>query len=190
MPPSVATYRPAGDGAGEARVGADRPAPDRGSAGWRWFFRVAYRLVRLADPFLRAVMARVSAFLPRAVDLVLVGRHSGRSRRVLLTLLTVGDAWFVGHPNGPAPWTRNLEAAGVGELTLRDGRSVRVRAVRVWGGPEREAVIRATWSQQPFPANVAYALARRHVRRVGVYYRLVELTEAAAAETAELTEGR
>lgn len=117
------------------------------------------------------------AFLPRAVDLDVSGRRSGRPRRVLLTLLTVGDAWFVGHPNGPVPWTWNLEAAGVAEMTLRDGRSARVRALRLWGGPEREAVIRATWSQQPFPANLAYALARRHVRRVGVYYRLLELPD-------------
>jgi hypothetical protein len=109
---------------------------------------------------------------------------------VLLTLLTVGDAWFIGHPNGPAPWTRNLGAAGIAVLTLRDGRSVRVRAVRLWGGPEREAVIRATWSQQPFPANVAYALARRHVRRVGVYYRVLELPESGAADTTDLMEGR
>ncbi|HEU0237080.1 MAG TPA: hypothetical protein VFR14_11635 [Candidatus Limnocylindrales bacterium] len=163
-------------------MGADRPTPDRGSAGWRWFFRIAYRFVRLADPLLRAVIGLVGPFLPRAVDLEVVGRRSGHSRRVLLTLLTVDDAWFVGHPNGPAPWTRNLEAAGVGRLTLRDGRSVRVRPVRLWGGPERESVIRATWSQQPFPANVAYALARRHIRRVGVYYRLIELPDDAAAD--------
>jgi len=129
-------------------------------------------------------------FQARAADLEVVGRRSGRPRRVLLTLLTVGDAWFVGHPNGPAPWTRNLEAAGVGQLTLRNGRSVRVRAVRLWGSPEREAVIRATWSQQPFPANVAYALARRHVRRIGVYYRLLELPESAGANITDLTEGR
>jgi len=171
-------------------VGADPANPDGGSAGWRWFWRIAYRFVRLADPMIRSVMLWLPRFQPRAVDLEVVGRHSGRQRRVLLTLLTVGDAWFVGHPNGPAPWTRNVEAAGVGELTLRNGRSVRVRAVRLWGGPEREAVIRATWSQQPFPANVAYAAARRHVRRVGVYYRLLELPESAAADTTDLTEGR
>lgn len=153
---------------------ASRPGADRGSAGWRWFFRVAYRLVRLVDPVLRALMRRVGAFLPRAVDLHVVGRHSGRGRRTLLTLLTVGEAWYVGHPNGPAGWTRNLDAAGGGELVLRDGRAVPVRAVRLWAGPELGAVVRATWSQQPFPANVLYALARGHVRRVGVYYRMIE----------------
>jgi len=171
-------------------VGADRPTPDRGSAGWRWFWRIGYRFVRLADPLIRSVMRWLPRFQPRAADLVVVGRRSGRPRRVLVTLLTVGDRWFVGHPNETAPWTRSLEAARVGELTLRNGRSVRVRAVRLWGGPEREAVIRATWSQQPFPVNVAYALARHDVRRVGVYYRLLELPESAAADTTDLSEGR
>jgi hypothetical protein len=172
------------------RGGAHRPNPDRGSAAWRWFWRIAYRFVRLADPPIRSIMLWLPRFQPRAVDLEVAGRRSGRPRRVLLTLLTVGDAWFIGHPNGPAPWTRNLGAAGIAVLTLRDGRSVRVRAVRLWGGPEREAVIRATWSQQPFPANVAYALARRHVRRVGVYYRVLELPESGAADTTDLMEGR
>jgi hypothetical protein len=158
-------------------VSPDPTGIDRGTAGWRWFFRFFYRLVRFVDPALRAIMARAPAFLPRAADLHVPGHRSGRTRRTLLTLLTVGDGWFVGHPNGPAPWTRNLEAAGAAGLTLRDRRSVRIRVVRLWGGPEREAVIRATWSQQPFPANVVYALARRHVRRAGVYYRLIEVED-------------
>ena len=58
-------------------------------------------------------------------------------------------------------------------MRLRDGSLVRVRAIRLGVGPERDAVIRATSSQQPFPANLAYALARNHIRRVGVYYRLL-----------------
>jgi hypothetical protein len=88
----------------------------------------------------------------------------------------------VGHPNGHAAWTRNLEAAGGGELTLHDGRVVAVRAVRLWAGPEFDAVIRATWTQQPFPANVAYALARGHVRRVGVYYRVLAAPDRPPAD--------
>jgi hypothetical protein len=160
---------------------------DRGSAGWRWFFRISYRLVRLADPVLRLLVRRTRRFLPRAVDLRVAGRRSGRVRRTLLTLLSVGDGWYVGHPNGAAAWTRNLEAAGRGELSLRDGRVVGVRAVRLWSGPELDAVIRATWTQQPFPVNVAYALARRHVRRVGVYYRMLEAP--AGQSTAPSTPG-
>jgi hypothetical protein len=160
---------------------------DRGSVGWRWFFRISYRLVRLADPVLRLLVRRTRRFLPRAVDLRVAGRRSGRTRRTMLTLLTVADGRYVGHPSGPAAWTRNLDAAGGGELTLRDGRVLGLRAVRLWSGPELDAVIRATWTQQPFPANVAYALARRHVLRVGVYYRILEAPagQSAAPSTPE-----
>lgn len=144
---------------------------------WSRFFRAQYRVIRLLAPLIRVAL-RVRFFLPRTVDLRLVGRSTGRRRRVLLTLLTVEERWYVGHPSGPAGWTRNLEAAGVADVVLRNGRTARVRAVRLFGGPEREAVVRATWSQQPFPANVVYALAREHVRRTGVYFRLVEVSES------------
>ena len=192
MAPSPADPAPGADPASGAdpAAGVDQRASgadsgfgaDRGSAGWRWFFRIAYRLVRLADPAIRALMRRLPRFLPRAVDLRVGGRRSGRSRRTLVTLLTVGEAWYVGHPNGAAAWTRNLENADGGEMTLRDGRVVPVRAVRLWAGPELEAVVRATWSQQPFPANVAYALARGHVRRVGVYYRILQAPDQPARD--------
>ena len=33
-------------------------------------------------------------------------------------------------------------------------------------------MIRATFRQHPFPGNVLYWLARRHVRAVGTYYRI------------------
>jgi hypothetical protein len=36
---------------------------------------------------------------------------------------------------------------------------------------ERESVIRAT-GQQPFPGNLSYRLGRRHIRAVGVFFRL------------------
>jgi len=79
---------------------------------------------------------------------------------------------YVGHPNGPAAWTRNLEAAGTATIIRVDGSREVVEAVRLPAGPEREAVIRATWSQQPFPANLLYSAARDHVRQRGLYYRL------------------
>ncbi len=90
-----------------------------------------------------------------------------------MTLLTVNGSWYVGHPNGGADWTWNLgDASAPVEVEFADGARLPVRAVRLYGGPEREAVIRATWSQQPFPGNVVYALARRHIRSMGVYFRL------------------
>ena len=134
-----------------------------------------YRLLRVVDPALRAAWRRRLPLFGRIVDLRVVGRRSGRPRRTLVTLLTVEGAWYVGHPNGGADWTWNLaEEAGAdsAELAFADGMRRRVAAVRLYAGPEREAVIRATWSQQPFPGNVIYALARRHIRTVGVFFRL------------------
>jgi hypothetical protein len=65
-----------------------------------------------------------------------------------------------------------VEAAGELRVVSADGSARQVRAIRLRSGPERESVIRATWSQQPFPANLMYSAARDHVRRVGVYFRL------------------
>jgi hypothetical protein len=145
---------------------------------WSLFFRAMYRFLRLLDPVLRAVWRRGLPLFGRIVDLRVVGRRTGRARRTLVTLLTVRGAWYVGHPNGGADWTSNLAAGAGAELGLASGESRRVSAVRVDAGPEREAVIRATWSQQPFPGNVIYAVARRHVRAVGVYFRLNPLDAA------------
>jgi hypothetical protein len=140
---------------------------------WRLFFRAMYRLIRLTDPVLRFAWRRRWPLFGRIVDLRLVGRRSGRARPTLVTLLTVDGAWYVGHPNGGADWTWNLaDASAPPEVAFPDGTRRVVRAVRLYGGPERAAVIRATWSQQPFPGNVIYALARRHIRSFGVYFRL------------------
>jgi hypothetical protein len=105
------------------------------------------------------------------------GRRSGDARSVLVTLLVVEGTGYVGHPDGDAAWTRNAEAAR--EVDVEDpagGVAVR-RAVRLRAGSERDAVIRATWSQQPFPGNVIYSMARRHVEAVGVYFRLERVPE-------------
>lgn len=89
----------------------------------------------------------------------------------MVTLLTVGADWYVGHPNGRAQWVRNLETAGRATVVVR-GKRVEVRAVRLPLGDERDEAIRATWTQQPFGADTIYWLARRHVARHGVYFRL------------------
>jgi hypothetical protein len=52
-----------------------------------------------------------------------------------------------------------------------EGLPLEFRATRVLEEPEYEAVIRAT-DQHPFPGNLIYRLARRHVRAAGIYYRL------------------
>jgi len=131
----------------------DRPPLMTASAsrGWRVAFRVLYRLLRWLDPLLRLWWRLDLPPLGRSVLVVVTGRRSGRPRSVMLTLLVVEGVRYVGHPNGAAPWTRNVEAAGV--VTLRDSRGVESswRAMRLRPGAERDAVIRATWSQQPFP---------------------------------------
>ncbi len=148
------------------------PTP-RGSAFWHVILIAMYRLVRLLDPLLRTMWRRSMPGLEQTIELRVPGRRTGRSRSTLLTLLTMDDGMYIGHPNGPTAWTRNVEAADGAELVWRDGVVSEVHAVRLWAGPERDRVILATASQQPFPANVVYALARSHIRRVGAYYRLV-----------------
>ena len=140
---------------------------------WSVFFRTMYGFLRVVDPIIRFVWRRRVVGLERVADLRVPGRRSGRERATLVTVLDVDGRWYVGHPNGAAEWTRNVDTADVAELHFagRDGPAF-VRPIRLYGGPEREAVIRATWSQHPFPGNVIYALARRRVRDVGVYFRL------------------
>ena len=143
----------------------------QGSAAWSLFFRAAYRFLRLIDPIIRLAWRTHLPGLDRAIDLETIGGRTGRPRRVLVTRLTVDDLRYVGHPNGESGWIRNLETAPGFVVRDADGRTTRGRALVV-SGMERERVIQATWSQQPFPASVVYWLAREHIRAVGVYVRL------------------
>ena len=145
---------------------------DRGSVAWRLIWRVGYRLIRILAPLIRRAWRAGTPSLRRVVELEVVGRRTGRPRPIIVTGLTVDGAAYVGHPNGDVGWTRNVESAGLVRVVSRDGSARQMRAVRLEQGPERESVIRVTWSQQPFPANLLYSAARGHVRRVGVYFRL------------------
>ena len=157
----------------------DRPplTPDHGSRGWRLAFRALYRLLRSLDPLLRAWWRLGLPPLGRSIVVATPGRRTGRRRSVLVTLLAIDGRPYVGHPNGDTAWTRNLEAAREVELVDAGGETTRWRAIRLPRGGERDAVIRATWTQQPFPGSLVYSLARRHVRAVGVYVRLERLAE-------------
>lgn len=146
--------------------------PARRSAAWSIVFRVSYRVIRVVDPLVRSGVANGLPGLAGIVEVRTVGRRTGRPRRILLTLLRVGDARYLGHPNGDASWIRNALAAGWVEVDPPARTGPRHRVARLEPGAERDAVIRATWAQQPFPANVLYRLARRHVAAVGVYLRL------------------
>ncbi len=155
--------------------------PARRSAAWSVIWRVSYRFVRLMDPMLRSWLANGLPGLPRTVELRTAGRRSGRPRSVLLTLLTVDGRAYVGHPNGRAAWVDNVRAAGWAEIGASSAAGPRYAVVALDPGPERDAVIRATWRQQPFPANLLYRAAARHVAAVGLYHRLDPVPSASGA---------
>jgi len=131
-----------------------------------------YRGLRLLNPLIRSSIAAGMPGLDGVVELRYSGRRTGRARRTLVTLLDVDGRWYVGHPNGPAGWVRNIESAGFVEVEPAGALGARFGVVTLGAGSERDAVIRATWTQQPFPANLIYRSARRHVAAVGVYHRL------------------
>lgn len=121
------------------------------------------------DPLIRSSWRASGVGLRNVVELRVAGRRSGTYRRVLLTLLTDGDQWFLGHPSGDVNWTRNLEAAGTADIAFRRLAPVSVRGRRLEPGELRDRAIRAT-DQHPFPANLLYRAARRHIRAVGVFF--------------------
>lgn len=156
------------------------PSTGRRSRFWRFLLRVMYRGLRLIDPLIRSWRANGIAGLDGVVEVSINGRTSGRPRTTLLTLLRVGDAWYIGHPNGETAWTRNAEAAGVVRIDPPSAHGSAFSVVRLPSGPERDAVIGATRVQQPFPANLVYRAASRHIYAAGVYFRLVPVAEDAA----------
>lgn len=145
--------------------------PRGGGAAWDRYFRVQYRFIRALDPLIRRVLSVVP--LADTEELVVIGRRTGMRRPLLVGLLQVDGRLYVGHPNGPrAQWVRNLAVRPDAEVHLRGGESIATVARRLEPGEERSRAIRATWRQHPFPGNVVYWLARRHIEAVGTYFRL------------------
>jgi hypothetical protein len=140
------------------------------SAAWAVTFRVAYAILRLLDPLLRWTWFSVG--LGITSKLTVRGRRSGHERSVLVGLLRVNGAWYVGHPNGEVAWTANLRDARTARLAPRPEAPLNVTAVPLAEGAERTAVILATGDQQPFPGNLLYRAARRHILSEGRYFRL------------------
>ena len=168
---------------------AGKSMPARRSAVWSAIFRVSYRLLRILDPLIRSTIANGLPGVDGVVEVRTRGRRTGRPRSTLLTLLVVDGRWYIGHPNGEASWIRNAEAAGFVEVEPPAAGGPRRAISRLPAGPERDAVIRASWTQQPFPANLLYRAARRHVAEAAVYLRLdpmgsaeVEMSRRAAWE--------
>ena len=128
-----------------------------------------YTVLGFTDPIIRAWWRAAGSGLGNVVELRVAGRRTGRPRRVLLTLLSDGETWFLGHPNGDVDWTRNLEAAETADVVFRSGPPVSVRARRLEPGAERDGAIRTT-DQHPFPGDLVYRLARAHIRAVGAFF--------------------
>jgi hypothetical protein len=146
-----------------------------------------YRFIALGEPLTRRTWRRFG--IGNFVEVVIPGRRSGEPRSVFLGLLTTGDRTYLGHPDGECTWTRNLDAAGGGELVFHDGARQAFRSVRLDPGPERDAVIRLTFRQHPFPGMVLYWLFRGHLRAAGRFYRLAGAGSAAGDGEPAATEG-
>jgi hypothetical protein len=142
----------------------------RRSRAWDLTFRAAYALIRLADPLLRWTWFSVG--LGITSRLTVRGRRTGRDRSVLVGLIRVNRTWYVGHPNGEVAWTANLRGSGTARIAPRPEAPIDVTAEPLPIGSERDAVIVAAAEQQPFPANLLYRGARRHILSEGRYFRL------------------
>ena len=149
---------------------------DAGSALWHFVWLAAYVVGRRWGRVVRLFVALgVSTYGDSIVELRLVGRRTGRPRPLLLTLIRWDGQWYVGHPNGPRPWLANLASADSLMMMLPRSGAVRVRGRPLHLGREREAVIRETALQQPWPGRLLYRAAQGHILRAGIYYRLERL---------------
>jgi hypothetical protein len=149
--------------------------PIRARGAWGRWWRATYRVVRLADRLVARLAART--VIANVVVLRVAGRRSGRERAVPLGLLAVDGRIYIGHPSGDTAWTLNLRAAPWATIESAQLPTARVRPVLLGPGPERDAVVRATFRQHPYPGKVFYRLSGRHVARTGVFFRLERLAD-------------
>ena len=157
--------------------------PIHATGAWGAWWRGWYRLLRLVGSPLGRLAARPG--FGNLVLLRVVGRRSGSERALPLGLLTVRERRYLGHPSGDTAWTLNLRAAA--SATIESGAipRTRVRPVLLGPGPERDAAVRATFRQHPFPGNAMYRLAGRHVASTGVFFRLEPADAPPAAPDAQ-----
>jgi hypothetical protein len=142
----------------------------RTSGPWSMWFRVWYRALRLVErPLVWLALRRGFGNL---VVLRVAGRRTGRERNTPLGLLTVAGARYLGHPSGDTGWTLNLRAADRADISGANVGRATVRAMVLEKGAERDAVVRASFRQHPFPGNAMYRLAGSHVAETGVFFRL------------------
>lgn len=137
---------------------------------WRTAYRFNYAVLAVIDPLIRRFWQRFG--IGNVIELRVARRDGSGMRGRLLGLLRADGSEYVGHPNGHVGWTRDLAAAGRAAIVLSRGSGERqVRAEVLPDGDERTRAILAT-SQHPFPGNLVYRLGRRHIRAVGVFFRL------------------
>ena len=129
-----------------------------------------YGFLRVSDPFWRRLTERRG--LGNTVELLVVGRRTGRKRRVMVGLVAVGERRYLGHANASAAWLHNLVDGGEGRLVVDGAAPIQVNASRIEPGPEQDAVVRAASRQHPFPVDLAYRLARASIRVDGIFVRL------------------
>jgi hypothetical protein len=141
---------------------------------WAQIFRIFFALV--PTPAVRAIRKAIQ--IGPIEELVVVGRRSGKDRRVLIVLPQVGSLWYVGHPNGDrANWVLNLIAAGRARVNTRAGATA-VRAVLLGPGEERNIAIREhTRQQRALPTRLLYRAARTYITSAGAFFRLEPETE-------------
>lgn len=153
--------------------------PIHTTGAWGAWWRGWYRLLRVGGgPLDRLAL---SPGFGNLVVLRVVGRRSGRERALPLGLLVVGARRYLGHPSGDTAWTLNLRAAASATIESARIPRTRVRPALLGPGPERDAAVRATFRQHPFPGNALYRLAGRHVASTGVFFRLDPLEPSAAS---------
>ena len=144
--------------------------PVRAAGAWAAWWRGWYRLLRVfGGPLDRLAMRPGFGNL---VVLRVVGRRSGRERALPLGLLAVEGRRYLGHPSGDTAWTLNLRSADTATIESAQIARTRVRPVLLGPGAERDAAVRASFRQHPFPGNALYRLAGRHVAATGVFFRL------------------
>ena len=136
---------------------------------WHVTYRIQYRLLAIIDPLVVSFWRRFG--VGNVVALEVTRRDGAGQRSRLLGLLHAGGRRYVGHPNGHVGWTQDLAASRRATLVFRDGERRELIATPLDLGAERELAILAT-SQHPFPGNLMYRLGRRHIRAVGVFFRL------------------
>jgi hypothetical protein len=144
--------------------------PIHATGPWGAWWRGWYRLLRVVGGPLDRLAMRPG--FGNLVVLRVVGRRSGRERSLPLGLLVVRERRYLGHPSGDTAWTLNLRAVATATIESARIPRTRVRPVLLEPGPERDAAVRASFRQHPFPGNALYRLSGRHVATTGVFFRL------------------